>query len=190
MNKNIFLSFFKPVFDYIDSGALFRDPFKWLYGGAAILNLLFPFLIFFSFIDTGLFSNGAKFATFAVLVTLTLIAAGWFSFQLWWNRMYKVVKITTPSDDFALTPVFAHLIQTSGEWLGCYVGIVGTLSSLFSTIFLSGEGGFSGSPLGFMDLSAAGIIIMPITGFFIICVFRFFAEMARALVCIANNTKK
>lgn len=192
MNKNIFLSFFKPVFDYIDSGALFRDPFKWLYGAAAILNLLFPFLVLYGFTETGIFSFGGKFATFAILITLILIAAGWFSFQLWWNRMDKVAKITTPNDDFALTPVFAHLIQTSGEWFGCYIAIVGTLASLFATILLNGEGDqiLSNSPLSFMSASVAGIITMPITGFFVICFSRFSAEMAKALVCIANNTKK
>ncbi|MDR0691652.1 MAG: hypothetical protein LBF69_01285, partial [Prevotellaceae bacterium] len=88
----------------------------------------------------------------------------------------------------------AHLLQTFGEWLGGYVAIIGTLSSLFLWIFIgpSSIGNLfhyvGGEAL--FGLGIAGILIAPIYGFLILVSFRFLAEIAKAVASIANNTKK
>jgi hypothetical protein len=193
MNK--FLNFFNPVFAYIDTGKIFRKPFAWLYGLIALFNALLPFIILYWMIDYQLFTlldGGQVFGL--ILLWLVIVTAAWFSVLLWWNRMAKVGKLTTDTDDFVVTPAFAHLMQTFGEWLGCYVAIVGVLSALLSWIFIDagvvsqlfnqlGLGGIFG-------MGIAGVIAAPIYGFLILVAFRFGAELSRALASIANNTKK
>ncbi|MDR2450123.1 MAG: hypothetical protein LBD52_09230 [Prevotellaceae bacterium] len=191
MNK--FLTFFDPFFAYIDAGKIFRKPFSWLYGFIAILNALFPFFLLYWFI--GFFDSlGGQQIFGMILLWLVFLAAGWFSFQLWWNRMTKVATLTSNNDEFIVTPLYAHLLQTFGEWLGGYVAIVGALSALFLWIFIDPSvisnlfhyvGG--GAVFGF---GIAGILIAPIYGFLILISFRFLAEIAKALASIANNTKK
>jgi hypothetical protein len=188
MNK--FLSFFDPFFAYIDTGKIFRKPFSWLYGLLAILNAIFPFVVLYWLIDAFKFLEGQQIFGM-ILLWIVILAAGWFSFQLWWNRMAKVSTLTTNNDDFVVTPVYAHLLQTFGEWLGCYVAIVGAFTALLSWIFIDTSaishllGGGSMFKFGI-----AGILIAPIYGFLILVSFRFVAEIARALASIANNTKK
>ncbi|MDR2359610.1 MAG: hypothetical protein LBD87_07440 [Prevotellaceae bacterium] len=193
MNK--FLTFFNPVFAYIDTGKIFRKPFGWLYGLIALFNALLPFIILYWMIDYNLFTyldGGQIFGL--VLLWLVIVAAAWFSVLLWWNRMAKVTKLTADTDDFVVTPAFAHLLQTFGEWLGCYVAIVGALSALLTWIFIDAtvvELLFSQMGLGgVFSRGITGIIIAPIYGFLILIVFRFAAEISRALASIANNTKK
>ena len=191
MNK--FLTFFDPFFAYIDTGKIFRKPFSWLYGIIAILNAIFPFFVLYWFI--GFFKGLEGEQIFGmILLWLIFLAAGWFSFQLWWNRMSKVNTLTADNDEFVVTPVYAHLLQTFGEWLGGYVAIIGTLSSLFLWIFIdpSSTGNLfryvGGEAL--FGLGITGILIAPIYGFLILVSFRFLAEIAKALASIANNTKK
>jgi hypothetical protein len=191
MNK--LLTFFDPFFAYIDTGKIFRKPFSWLYGIIAILNAIFPFFVLYWFI--GFFDSlGGQQVFGMILLWLVFLAAGWFSFQLWWNRMTKVSTLTADSDEFVVTPVYAHLLQTFGEWLGGYVAIVGALSALFLWIFIDPSaisnlfhyvGGWA-----MFGFGIAGVLIAPIYGFLILVSFRFVAEIAKALASIANNTKK
>ena len=191
--ENNFFIFFKPFFDYIDSGELFRKPCGWLYVAIAVCNLLFPFFVLYNVISTEFLSFvPGKFIFVFILILIILPAAGWFSFQLRWNRKSKVENLTKESDEFVGIPVFSHFIQTFGEWLGCYVAIVGCLFALFTSLILGSDtGAFSQIPgLDFLSVSAAGIILMPLYGYIIIVASRFIAESARALAAIANNTKK
>ena len=190
---NPFFNLFKPFFDYIDNGKLFRKPYGWLYAVIAVLNLLFPFFVLYQVIAEKLFSYmPGKYIFVFILVLIILLAAGWFSFQLWWNRKSKVENLTEESDEFVGIPVFSHLIQTAGEWLGSYIAIVGCLISLLVSLILGAEAGaLSGIPglSFFVSASFAGIVLMPLYGFIIIGLSRFIAEQARALASIANNTK-
>ncbi|MDR3133273.1 MAG: hypothetical protein LBU42_04535 [Prevotellaceae bacterium] len=195
MNK--FLSFFNPFFAYIDTGKIFRKPFGWLYGILAIVNALLPFIILYWMIDSGLFSYAEGGQVIGlVLLWLVVLAAGWFSVLLWWNRMSKVTKLTSDNDDFVVTPAYAHLLQTFGEWLGGYIAIFGALSALVTWLFFGSETGIANALFrtlgldGVLSAGPAGIILAPVYGFLLLIIFRFVAELSRALACIANNTKK
>jgi hypothetical protein len=193
MNK--LLTFFNPFFAYIDTGKIFRKPFSWLYGLIALVNALLPFIILYQMIDSGLFSMlGGKQIFGLLLLWLVILAAAWFSVSLWWNRMTKVDKLTGGNDDFVATPVYAHLLQTFGEWAGCYVAIVGALSAILSWLFIDGEIAaelFRHIGLGgIFGLGLSGVLLAPVYGFVILVAFRFVAELSRALACIANNTRK
>jgi hypothetical protein len=190
--ENKFFTFSKPYFNYIDQGHLYRKPFSWLYSFFGIINLLVPIWILAEAIDNDILDAKAKFVLIFLLLWAGVGFASWVSFQLWWDRKSKLELTSTEGDDFVATPVFSHLIQTFGEWIGTWIGIVGFLSALITTVFLGEEGRYLLNAIGLDFLSAGFIYIigMPFIGFMIIVFSRFLAEQFRALSSIANNTKK
>ena len=189
---NKFFTFIKPYLSFIDKGDFFRKPFSWLYIAFAVLNLILPFYILYTAIDNNIFDTfytPAKFIIVFILVWIVIAFAGWVSFQLWWDRKNKVTETSVENSEFVATPVFAHFIQTFGEWIGTWIGIVGFFVALLATIILGSDAVYSiGVP--FIQSGIASIILIPIYGFLIVVGSRFLAEMCRALASIANNTKK
>ena len=106
--------------------------------------------------------------------------------------MGKIDKLSSVGDEFIATPVFSNFIQTFGEWMGTYIGLVGFGFALLSTIILGEEGNYFGNNIGIPYLRTGwlAVIAMPIVGFLIIVFSRFLAEQIRALSSIANNTRK
>jgi hypothetical protein len=189
---NKFFTFIKPYLSFIDNGHLYRKPFSWLYVILAVINLLLPIYVFYQAIKNQVFDSPAKYVIVFLLVWIIIAFASWISFQLWWDRKSKVINTSIESDEFVATPVFSHFIQTLGEWIGTWIGIVGFGTALLTTIILGEEGNSLSEQLGFgfMEVGFLSIILMPIYGFLIIVATRFLAEQFRALVSIANNTKK
>ncbi len=189
---NKFFTFIKPYLSFIDNGDLYRKPFSWLYALLAIINLIVPIFVFYQAVDNDIFDTPAKFVIVFLLVWLIIAFAGWLSFQLWWDRKSKVISTSNVGDEFVATPVFSHLIQTIGEWLGTWIGIVGFSVALLTTLILGDEGYYLSEALGlgFMETGFLFIILMPVYGFLIIVAARFLAEQFRALSSIANNTRK
>jgi hypothetical protein len=189
--ENIFLSI-RPFINYIDNGLLFRNPFSWLYALLAVVNLILPIYIVYQAADNRIFDAPTKFIIVFLLLWIIIAFASWVSFQLWWDRKSKVISTSSEGDEFVATPVFSHLIQTIGEWLGTWIGIVGFSVALLTTLILGDEGYYLSRQLGlgFMKTGFFFIILMPIYGFLIIVATRFLAEQFRALSSIANNTRK
>ena len=187
-----FFTFIKPYLSFIDNGHLFRKPFSWLYVLLAVINLILPIFIFYQAVSNQVFDSPAKYVIVFLLVWIIIAFASWVSFQLWLDRRSKVISTSVESDQFVATPVFSHFIQTLGEWLGTWIGIVGFGVALLTTIILGGEGNYLWEQLGlgFIGAGFLSIILMPIYGFLIIVTTRFLAEQFRALSSIANNTKK
>ncbi len=189
--KEKFLNCIDPFLSYIDKGELFRKPFSWLYIVIAVLNALAPFYLLYLAIDIGLFGFGAKFVFAFLLLWLFIVAACWIGVQIWWNRKDKVLHSSQSGSDFPATPVIAHLIQTSGEWLGAFIAIVGIGVSLVALFFGDSIASAISSRFNLpINFGIAGIILSPIYGFLAIICARFSAEMCRALAAIANNTRK
>jgi hypothetical protein len=190
--KEKLLNFIAPFLSYIDNGKLFREPFGWLYMILAVLNGLLPFYILYKAIDSKLFEYGtAKMIAAFVLIWLVILLACWIGLQIWWNRKDSVLQSSQEGSQYPATPVITHFIQTLGEWLGTLVAIIGCGFSLIATVFLGKQAGYLGSSLGLpFDGGIIGIILFPIYGFLIVVTCRFLAEQCRAVVDIANNTKK
>ncbi len=187
-----FFSFINPYIRYIDQGHFFRKPFSWLYTIFAGINLLVPILVFYQASQRNIFDSSAKFIIVFILIWLLIAFTGWISFQLWWDRRSKINLSSNPGDDFIATPVFSHFIQTMGEWIGTYIGLVGFGFALLSTVILGNDGYQLGRTLGlpYLESGWMAVIAMPIMGFLTIVVSRFVSEQIRALAAIANNTKK
>ena len=189
---NKFFTFIKPYLSYIDNGHFYRKPFSWLYIIFAVLNLLLPIFIFYKAVDNRIFDAPSKFIIVFLLIWIIIAFVSWISFQLWWDRKFKVTATSVEGDEFIATPVFSNLIQTFGEWIGTWIGIVGFTVAILTTLILGNEGDNLSYQIGipFLKTGFAFIILMPIYGFLIIVISRFLAEQFRALSSIANNTRK
>ena len=190
--ENKFLTFVKPYLSYIDNGHLFRKPFSWLYALLGIINLLLPIYVFYQATENRIFDTPGKLIIVFLLLWFIIAFAGWVGFQLWWDRRTKIDLLSSTGDEFIATPVFSHFIQTFGEWIGTYIGIVGFGFALITTIILGEEGYYLGRNLGipYLETGWMAVITMPIIGFLIIVFSRFLSEQIKALSSIANNTKK
>lgn len=190
---NKFFTFIKLYLSFIDNRDFYHKPFRWLYALLAIINLIVPFYVFYQAVDNGMFNAPTEFVILFLLVWVIIAFAGWLSFQLWWDRKSKVISTSNVGDEFVATPIFSHLIQTIGEWLGTWIGFVGFSVALLTKLIL-GDGDYYLSrllELGFMrETGLLSIILMPVCGFLIIVSTRFLAEQFRALSSIANNTRK
>ena len=192
ITNNVFFNFIAPYLSAIDDGRFFRKTMMWLYSLMAVINIVIPFYILYQAIENQIFQSYNQFIIVFILVLITISFACWIGFQIWWDRKNKVDIISSIQDDFIAIPVFSHFVQTLGEWAGTWIAIVGFTCSLLATIILGKEGSdlTQGLGLWFLDISAISIILMPIYGFLIVIIARVFAETLRALVSIANNTKK
>ena len=186
-DNNAFFGFAKPYFNFVGKGKIYNV----IYIVMAIINLLIPFAAIYAVIDSGFLQySGAKFIVAFIFSWLIIAFASWIGFQLWWHRKSIVRKVE--SAEFIATPVISDLIQTSGEWLGTFIGITGAGIGLITTIFLgnSADQAFRQFGLGFINYAPLLIITGPVTGFFIILISRFLAEQIKIFTSIANNTRE
>ena len=186
LTENPFFTFSKPYLDFIGKGTMFYL----IYIVMAVVNLLLPFIILFMIIDAGLFGFGAKFVFAIIFSWIVIVFACWIGFQLWWDRKSKINLVK--SDEFVVTPIVSDIVQTFGEWIGTLIAIIGAGVGLIAFIFLGNEMSdfFRYIPgIGFLGSGPAIILIGPVTGLFIIILFRFLAEQMRMLVALVNNTK-
>ena len=185
--ETAFFYFAKPYFDFIGKGKIY----SLVYIIMAIFNLFIPMITIFLVVQFGFLQySGAKVVLAFIFSWIVITFASWIGFQLWWYRKSGVKRIE--SSDFIATPIVSDLIQTFGEWLGTFIGIVGAGVGLIVSIFLwSSTDQLSGIlGLGFLDYAPLLILVCPIIGFLILISFRFIAEQIRIWAAIANNTRE
>lgn len=186
-----FFKFLDPVLKYVDEGAFFKKPFMWLYIVIAVLNLVIPIAALVTAINGGVFDRGGTVIFGFILLFIVICGLSWFGAQIWWNRSSKVLCTAGNNAEFVVIPVFSHFIQTLGEWIGMWVGFGGLCLSLIAALFMAGSA-YKLSALGLSTLGGMGLlgcILYPIYGFIVVVIARVFAELLRALVAIANNTR-
>lgn len=188
MNSKFF-TFIAPYLRSIDSGKLFRKPFSWLYVIIAFIHLLVPLILFVKMEDAKFFDYSIVAAS---LILIVMVLTCWVCFQIWWNRRKNILEVSADGDEFVATPVFAHFIQTTGESIGTFLAVGGTLSSLVALVVMGENGVNVLESLGgsLFEAGAAVILLFPVYGYLMILVTRYFAELIRAFASIANNTKK
>lgn len=188
---NKFFTFIKPYLGYIDSGKMFRQPIGYVYLALAILNALLPVYILIEAADRNVFDSSADIVVIFLILWIIIAFAAWVSFQLWWDRKSKVNQTSTEGDEFVAIPVYSHFVQTFGEWAGTYFAVVGFFLGIFTEVAEESRMIASIIPGGFFR--GGGIesaIVSLIAGYLIIVLSRAAAEMLRAIVSIANNTRK
>ena len=186
LDKNPFFSLFSPYLDFLGKGQIFSLVY-FIFAG---VNLVLPFIIMYQVINTGLFQYANAQIVFAFILSWIVVCfACWVGFQLWWNRRKKVTIIA--NSEFVAIPLSSDIVQTFGEWIGTLVAIIGAGAGLFTTIFLGNEASmlFRYMGLDFLSYGFLNIVMGPIIGFFLVIIFRFFAELLRVVAALANNTK-
>ena len=162
MNNKLF-TFLDPLLGYIDNGRFFREPFRWLYVIFAVLNLLFPIFILAKVIEMDFFKYAeGKLILAFILLFIILCAGAWGSYLLWMNRKNKLKEAIQEENEFIAIPVVSHLTQTMGEWLGLYIGVIGTLCSVVIAIFAANEIRY------ILPIPSGMFFLMPIYGFLIV----------------------
>lgn len=193
MDNKLF-TFLDSLWDYIDNGKFYRNPFSLLYIAIASLNLLFPLHVIYVTLECGVFEYISGGKALAIIIIFFLLAfLGLMSFHLWINRQKKIKEYFGSDNEFIVIPIVSHFIQTLGEWIGFYIGIGGCIVSLIFVIFglsdyLLGE--VLGNSLLPIGASLMTVVIYPIIGFLIVVAGRLMAELYKVLTSIANNTKK
>ena len=187
MAKSPFFTFSKPYLDFLGKEKIFN----FVYIVMAVVNLILPFVIMYMVIDSGLLRyGGAKYVVAFIFAWLVILFACWIGFQLWWNRRTKIANLAT--SEFFVTAIFSEILQTSGEWVGTLIGIIGAGVGLVATITLGRDANdlFYAIGMRFMGIGAMVIFIGPVIGFFIIIFSRFIAEQLRLFAALTNNTKE
>jgi len=186
LSENPLFNFLKPYFNFLDKGKLL----SFIYYLMAVVNLLLPFVVFFNVISSGIFRMGFNYILAFITSWAVIVVACLIGFLLWWERRKKIA--TVEDSQFVATMAFSEILQTFGEWLGTFIGIVGVGIGLFATIFLGNESDtlFNLIGLDFLQFGIATVAIGPVTGFFIIIFTRFLAEQIRLIVSLVGNTKE
>jgi len=187
VSEKKFFSFSRPYLDFIDKSKIYGL----IYFVMAVINLIIPFVILYQVIDSGIFRYlEAKFIFAFILSWIVVVFACWVGFQLWWNRRKRVVELGTT--EFSATMIFSEILQTSGEWLGTLIGIIGAGAGLFAFIFLGNDLNEIFRMIGMRSLALGPAVIIagPIIGFVIIILFRFLAEQLRLFASLVEHTRE
>jgi hypothetical protein len=186
LEGTLFTNFAKPYLDFIGKGKLFYL----IYTIMAIINLLLPFAVIFTVIQSDLAGiGGARFIFTFILSWIVITFACWIGFQLWWDRKSKVKYFE--NSEFVVTHIFSEIVQTFGEWAGTMIGIIGAGVGLIAAVILGDYARYLFRVIG-MGFLPSGIIVVvagPLIGFLIIIFSRFVAEQMRLLATLVNNTK-
>jgi hypothetical protein len=191
--NNKFFTLIRPYLGYIDSGKMFREPIGSVYIILAILNLVFPIYVLIKAIKNHIFQESTEIVSVFIVFWIILGLTGWISFQLWWDRNEKINKTSKEGDDFTAIPVYSHFIQTLGEWFGTYIAIIGFFFGIGTAIVKKSDLIIGQSIPGASALIGGGVaygLLSLLAGYLIIFLSRAAAEMLRAVVSIANNTRK
>lgn len=176
------LSFFDPVFNYVDSGKLFRQPFMWLYYIIGILEFVGCIWAITYVFDYIRYLNGGAYV-FAILMVIACLAAGIFSLFFWFKRTKKIKENVPEHARFLAIPAVSTFIIHCGECNGIVVGFLGFCFGIFAAILLpiTGNGG------DFFLIGICIAIVSLIVGYLIILFNRLLGESIFAIGAIAND---
>ncbi len=194
-----FFNFVNPFLEGLDNGTLFSKAFVWIFMGMAVLNLGFPFYLLYCAVDYSIFDQEPLVITAVFLATLVFTFSSWIGFQLWWNRKSDLPQIFSGKSPYFITPALAHLIRTTGEWLGSLI----LLNSLFGSILvilITGDAGITTSNLimqmvhfipGIKIVAKIQDCLFPVgIGFLTFVVSRHLSELLNAFMALVRNTEK
>ena len=125
--------------------------------------------------------GGEIFAIILIWLILGVVCV--FGGLLWMSRGKKLKELLPENSKFVALPCIANFIQTSGEFTGLFIGIIGFIGGVIGTIF--GVGG----QLPIVPATIPTSILSVIFGYLIIVFTRYVSELVLAIASIANNTE-
>lgn len=177
------LAILKPLFDYIDSGKLFRQPIQWLYYALGVVFAIF--MLYSISLTSDMFKIGGIAIVVAVFIIILMIALSAFS-VLYWFKRGNDVRIDTPKGArFVAIPVIANIVRCFGEYVGIVMAVSGVFIGVFAGIFWL----FSKELQYIMDICPFILIVVgPVVGYLHLLSNRFLSEFMLAIASIANDT--
>lgn len=175
--------YLNPLFEYLESGKLFRQPLMFLYyliGIAACIGGIYKISEIFDGFD---YMRGT-YKVFIILEMLVLVALSLFSLLFWFHRAGAVKNDRFENTRFLAIPVVANLLRSFGEWLGFVLAIAGACTGVLTILLLTSQGGGVAFRQGVVMLVGG-----PLMGYIILVLFRYVSEMSLTYAEIANNTK-
>ena len=184
--NNLF-SFLNPLFNYIDGGKLFRQPFQLFYyliGIVLALVQLYGIVKVFEIVE---YLKGIAYL-YAFLMSIVLIVSAFITI-VFWIRRAQAINIDVPEDArFLAIPTVGGLIITIGEYLGIVGSFVTFCMGILSAIILPFAYKYGGGEvfLSGICLAVGGVIVSYIV---LICM-RLIGEQILAIGNIANDTRE
>lgn len=177
------LAILKPLFDYIDSGKLFRQPIQWLYYALGVVFAIF--MLYSISLTSVMFKIGGIAIVVAVFIIILMIALSAFS-VLYWFKRGNDVRIDTPMGArFVAIPVIANIVRCFGEYVGIVMAVSGVFIGVFAGIFWL----FSKELQYIMDICPFILIVVgPVVGYLHLLINRYISERMLAIASIANDT--
>lgn len=182
-----YFSFFNPVFDYLDSGKLFRQPFRILYyiiGLTIALGCLFSIGLVFDFIKD---FNAAAYI-YAVVGVMVLVASAVFSFIYWWKRAQDINTDVSQKSRFQAIPAVSGLIINLGEWIGVVGAAITFVMGVVGAVILPMAEKYGNSHIFWKFIMIA--VLGPIVAYIFWVIFRLIGEQILAIGTIASETRK
>lgn len=177
------LAILKPLFDYIDSGKLFRQPIQWLYYALGVVFAIF--MLYSISLTSVMFKIGGIAIVVAVFIIILMIALSAFS-VLYWFKRGNDVRIDTPMGArFVAIPVIANIVRCFGEYVGIVMAVSGVFIGVFAGIFWL----FSKELQYIMYICPFILIVVgPVVGYLHLLINRYISETMLAIASIANDT--
>lgn len=177
------LAILKPLFDYIDSGKLFRQPIQWLYYALGVVFAIF--MLYSISLTSVMFKIGGIAIVVAVFIIILMIALSAFS-VLYWFKRGNDVRIDTPMGArFVAIPVIANIVRCYGEYVGIVMAVSGVFIGVFAGIFWL----FSKELQYIMYICPFILIVVgPVVGYLHLLINRYISERMLAIASIANDT--
>lgn len=173
-----------PLFDYLDSGKLFRQPMAVLYYILGIVLGIACLVPLAKFWEEAKWIEGMYYV-YAVYLTLIFLALGVFTVLFWFRRAGELKQDAPVGARFVAIPVVTNFFKVIGEWLGFVIAIGCAAAGVGMILFASFEIGSTAVLSGL-----AAIVGGVIGGYLTIVFFRFMAELYFAIASIANDTRK
>ena len=170
-NGRFFLITAKVIIDVIVSGFLLLQP----YSAYQMLN------------NHILAGCPTSTKTIVLINTIVWLVIAIFSFGYWMKRKRRLESLFNPKDEFVVIPLGSYMFQWFGEWLALVSSIGGLFAIIISLIHVKIS---SSIMINIIPYGWIGGVIAIIAGIIIVFIFRLISEKIRALVAIANNTRR
>ena len=168
------------VLNYVDSGNIYRKPFKWLYWAIGVIIAIGILATIVDMFDDFERYSSAVRKVGLVIIMILMFAGAIYSVFYWYRRAKDVETVVDVNARFVAIPVVAHIILSLGEFWGIGLAIFGAAISIIATLF---------DVMHFGSNGIVGIIGCPILGYFTLLFSRFMSESLAVVTSIANETR-
>lgn len=135
---------------------------------------------------------------YSVLMLIWIIVFGYFNFKILWTRA-KDLSQEVDNKKYFVIPTLGHYIKTNGELIAALCLTLPILLIGIQFLVIFGYNGydtyddlFGNIPImqSLSGIPIAGVVILPLYGYFALIFVKLVSESLTALVDIANNTTK